>query len=490
MNPSSRVSRRESPLAARSFADACRFAWRFRWLFGMMMLGAASTSAAVGGQGVRDSRDLPALPKSAGWLVQERDGNLLVASGARILQEPGLVDKVGSFFLGLGYGAPAFDSAALSLMQFTPDGALDARFGNGGWVMTPLLPLRNRNRAHVIALLQDTSGRPIVVGWRDVWTAMDANVLAIIAARYTSSGTLDTSFGNRGVVTTRVDQTSATQAFAAALDGQGRLLVAGYNGGRKARDTRGSFDDWSVKSILLRHTPGGVLDASFGDRGVASQAIDPSGKDRRSGRDFLMYDYRHIKTAALVLDRQGRAVVAASNGEGPALLMRYSLDGRLDPTFGTAGIVRMSVDAGFSVSTLLWDSEGRMVAASTNGDRMVLIRYSADGGLDSAFGAGGMSSTPMSAGMRVSAALQEREGQLLVVASGENGVLLARFDRDGKPDKTFGSEGVIRSASGRSLAAAAGLAIDAAGIPTVAALSGDRILLTRYNREGPLELRK
>jgi hypothetical protein len=58
------------------------------------------------------------------------------------------------------------------------------------------------------------------------------------------------------------------------------------------------------------------------------------------------------------------------------------------------------------------------------------------------------------------------------------------------PDRTFGSEGVIRSASGRPLAAAAGLAIDAAGIPTVAALSGDRILLTRYNREGPVELRK
>jgi uncharacterized delta-60 repeat protein len=455
-----------------------------------MMLGAASTVAAVGGQSVRDARDLPALPKSTGWLLQERDGNLLVGSGARILQEPGLVDKVGSFFLGLGYGAPAFDSAALSLMRFTPDGALDARFGNGGWVMTPLLPLRNRNRATVTALLQDSSGRPIVVGWRGLWTAMDADVTVIVAARYTTSGALDTSFGERGVVTTRVDQTSVTQAFAAALDRQDRLLVAGYSGGRKTRDPRGSFDDWSVNAILLRYTPAGALDASFGDRGVAAQAIDPSGKDRRTGRDFLLYDYSHTKTAGLVLDPQGRAVVAASNGEGPALLMRYSPDGRLDPTFGTAGIVRTSVGAGLSISTLLWDSEGRIAAAGTNGDRMVLVRYSADGGLDSAFGAGGVSSTPMSAGLRVSVALQEREGRLLVVASGETGVHLARFDRDGLPDKTFGSEGVIRSASGQRLATAAGLAIDAAGIPTVAALSGDRILLTRYTRDGPVELRK
>ncbi|HJZ73019.1 MAG TPA: hypothetical protein VKE51_14840, partial [Vicinamibacterales bacterium] len=112
---------RESSFAA--LAGARRMARRFRWVFGVMMLAVASTSGAVGGQGVRDSGTVPALPSSAGWLLQERDGNLLVATGARILQEPGLVDKVGSFLLGLGYGAPDFDSAALSLMRFTPDGA-------------------------------------------------------------------------------------------------------------------------------------------------------------------------------------------------------------------------------------------------------------------------------------------------------------------------------------------------------------------------------
>jgi hypothetical protein len=138
----------------------------------------------------------------------------------------------------------------------------------------------------------------------------------------------------------------------------------------------------------------------------------------------------------------------------------------------------------------LCDSEGRLAAAGTSGDRMVLVRYSADGELDSAFGDGGMSSTPMGAGMRVSAALQDWEGHLLVVASGQDGIHLARFNRDGMPDKSFGSEGVIRSASGRRLATAAGLSIDAAGIPTVAALSGDKVLLTRYSREGPVELTK
>jgi uncharacterized delta-60 repeat protein len=456
---------------------------RIRRLFGLTMIGAVSASIVVAAGG-DDAR-------SSGWLLQERDGTLIVARGAGIHQEAGAVDKIGSFLLGLGHSAPSFDSAALSLTRFMPDGAPDARFGNGGAVLTPLLPLRNRNSADVTVLLQDSSGRLVVVGWRYVWTAMDSNVPVIIAARYSSTGALDATFGDRGIVTTRVEKAGVTQAFAAVLDGQDRLVVAGYSGGRKVKSAHGSFDDWSVNAILLRYTRDGVLDASFGDHGIATQAIDPSGKDKRSGREFLLYDYHHTETAGLVLDPQGRAVVAVSNDEGPALLMRYTPDGKLDPTFGSGGMVRASVGASFSIATLLRDSEGRLIAAGTSDDRLVLVRYSADGAPDSAFGAGGISSTPIGAGLRASAALEDRDGRVLAVASGRDGVLLARFDRGGTPDKTFGPDGVIRTAPGRSLTTSAALSIDAAGVPivAVATLNGDKVLLTRYERDGPVELR-
>jgi uncharacterized delta-60 repeat protein len=459
---------------------------RVRQLCATVILAVVAT-AVVAGQSARDATPLTTQPKSSGLLVQGRDGTLLVGSGARIPQQAGLIDKVGSFFLGLGSGAPDFDSAALSLMRFTAQGVLDPRFGKGGLTTTPLLPLRNRNRATVTALLQDTTGRPIVVGWRDQWTALDANILVVVAARYTASGALDPSFGEQGVVTTRVDQTFATQAFAAALDADGRLLVAGYSGGRKTRDSRGSYDDWSVRIILLRYTSAGVLDTSFGERGVASQPVDPSGRDTRNGRDFLVYDYKHAKTAALAIDRLGRAVVAASTGEAAALLMRFTPDGKLDPTFGTTGMVQTTAGAGFNISTLLRDSDGRWVAAGTMRERMVVVRYSADGVPDPTFGTGAVSSTPMSTGMRVSAALQQEDGHLLVAASGENGVHLARFDRDGMPDRSFGSAGVILSAPGRRIATPAGLAIDASGIPIVAGASGDWMFLMRYPPEGPVD---
>jgi uncharacterized delta-60 repeat protein len=427
--------------------------------------------------------------RGAGFVAPGPDGTLLIASGARINQRAGTVDRIGSFFVGLGGAAPDFDSAALSLMRFTPQAALDARFGNGGVAMTPLLPLRNRHRATVTALAQDAAGRSIVVGFRDQSTALDANFLVIIAARYAPSGVLDTSFGDRGIVETRVDRAGVTQAFAAAVDAQGRLLLAGYNGGRTLPNQRGSSDDWSIRTILLRYTPNGALDPAFGDRGVAAHQIDPSGQDRQSGRDYLRYDYQHTKAAGLVLDRQGRALVAASNGEALTLLMRYAADGRLDPTFGNAGIVNVhaSAGAGFSISSLMWDTEGRLLAAGTRADQMVLVRYRADGVFDAAFGARGVSSTPIDKGHRVSAALCEQDGHLLVVASGENGVQLARFDADGVPDKDFGTNGTIHSAAGRRMATRAGLAIDATGIASVAALSDAGILVVRYNREGPIE---
>jgi uncharacterized delta-60 repeat protein len=481
------VSRLKTPLASASFVGPCGTAWRWRRLLPLVMLAVVAMSMVVDGQGTGGAQNPSPRPGSAGLLVRGRDGTLLFGSGARLSQEAGMVDKLGSFLLGLGYSAPAVDSAGLCVMRFTPPGALDVRFGNGGVAVTPLLPLKNHNSATATAVLQDASGRPIVVGWRYLPTAMDSNVPVITAARYTTSGTLDTTFGERGIVTTRVDESSATQAFAAALDADGRLLVAGYAGG-KPSDRRGAFDDWSVRFILLRYTSAGVLDGSFGDRGVASQALDPRGQDRQSGRDFLLYDYQHRKTAALVLDRMGRAVIVASNGEGPALLMRYTQAGRLDPTFGTAGILQTPAGAASSISSLLWDSEGRLLAAGTSGDSMILLRYSADGVIDSGFSGRGMSSTPMTAGMRVSAALHDREGRLLVVASGENGVHLARFDHDGMPDTTFGSGGAIHSAAGRRLATAAGLAVDEGGIPTVAALSSDGIFLMRYTRESPVEL--
>ena len=486
--PPLHLSRRRTSRIAKAFTSAPRTAWLGQVLAAALVLATAAIAALADSPRAPDVRDVSDRAKSSGVLAQGGDGKLLIASGARIRHEAGSLEKLGSFFVGLGYGAEAFDSAALCVLRFSARGALDAGFGKGGAVVTPLSPPRNRDRATVTALLQDGMGRATVVGWRYLSTALDANVPVITAARYTARGELDASFGERGVVTTRVDQAAVTQALAATLDRDGRLLVAGYSGGSKLRNPRGSFDDWPIRAILLRYTLNGELDTSFGDGGIASYVLEPSGQDGRQGRDFLLYDYEHIKTAGLILDRLGRSVVAVSGGEGPAVLLRYTPEGRLDPSFGTTGVVRTPMGKGSGISTLLWDSTGRLLAVGTSADSMVIARYFADGVLDSAFGERGTRRTPIGAGMRVSAALQESDHHLLVVASGERGVQLARYDAEGLLDRSFGSNGVIHTAPDKRLATAAGLTIDDEGVPTVAALSEDGIFLVRFDRAGPVDL--
>ena len=452
------------------------------------MLTIAVASAVSGAQRSGASRETSVLPKNSGLLTHGRDGNLRMASAARIHHEAGWFDKLGSFLVGLGYGAPGFDSAALCLVRLTPRGLLDPGFGNNGSVITPLLPLQNHDRVRVTALLEDADGRAIVVGWRPLSAGLDSNVPVIVAARYTSAGALDPSFGERGIVTTRIERDYASQAFAAALDGDGRLLVAGYNGGRKS-NRPGAFDDWPIRVVLLRYTAGGVLDTSFGAGGVASHILVPSGSDGQAGREFLLYDVGNTKTAGLILDRQGRSLVAAAAADGPVVLMRFTREGALDSSFGSAGTVKTPIGQRAGVSALSWDVEGRLLAAGTSDDNGVLLRYSADGALDATFGDRGIRKMPIGEGMRVSAAVQEADGHLLMVASGKNTVQLARYDRDGKPDQSVGSNGVISTTVDKDVGTAAGLAIDDKGAPVVTAVSVNGVFLLRYNRGGPVDKR-
>lgn len=424
------------------------------------------------------------MRRSSGLIAHNREGNLLLAGAARIPHEEGFGEKIGSFLVGLGYRGQPYESAALFLLRVTPQGIPDSGFGRNGSVTTPLLPRKNRDSAAVTALVVDERGRTIVVGWRTLSTWLDASVPVIFAARYTCSGELDTSFGDRGIVTTRIDKAGATQAYAAAVDGSGRLLVVGYNGGGKERSSVGSFDDWPVRAVLLRYTDSGVLDTSFGVGGIASRVIVPSGSEGQAGRDFLLYDSDHIKAAGLLLDGSGRAVVAVAGGEGPMVLMRYTQDGVLDSRFGSAGVVQTPLGKLANVAALSWDAEGRLIAAGTSDGSSVLLRFSADGVLDATFGESGMCRTPLSEGLRVSAALPDRDGHLLVVASGKNSVQLSRYDPEGRPDASFGSNGTINTTLDRNVAPAAGLAIDENGIPVVAVVSGNGIVTLRYNRGG------
>ena len=74
-------------------------------------------------------------------------------------------------------------------------------------------------------------------------------------------GTLDTSFGGTGKVTTAIG-TSDDCGYAVAIQSDGKIVVAGYT-------NNGSNIDFAV----VRYTTAGALDTSFGGTGKVTTPI-------------------------------------------------------------------------------------------------------------------------------------------------------------------------------------------------------------------------
>jgi uncharacterized delta-60 repeat protein len=264
-------------------------------------------------------------------------------------------------------------------------------------------------------------------------------------ARYTADGVLDQSFGNGGLVITRSTQRSFV-ANALALQPDNKILVAGM-----VSDLASA----SLQLAVARYNPDGSVDDGFGTGGLAAAAVGAAG----------------AAASALALQPDGRILVAgAAFAHGTTsdqfatdddfALVRYTPDGRLDLGFGSGGIVTTDFGSGDAGARPALDraggvavqSDGRIVVGgSTRGDHQAfaVARYTVDGALDSSFGVGGKAQIPAQSAQVYAVIVQPTGDLVLAGTAGASGggstapFALARFRADGRPDLTFGSEGVV-----------------------------------------------
>jgi uncharacterized delta-60 repeat protein len=257
-------------------------------------------------------------------------------------------------------------------------GVLDPTFGSGGIVTTAL----TKGNDYANGSLLQPNGDIIVYGQslarRGGQSAM---------ARYTPSGNLDPTFGSGGIVLTKLDGIGK-----AALQADGKIVAGGaghlvrYNANGSVDQTFGSQgvvtypSNYSQADILiepstgdivlgggtlgspgyfalLRYTPKGVLDSTFGTGGeVITQFPGMYGETIQWGG--LALQNGHIVAAGF----------ASTGGSGPNshfwALARYNDNGSLDTTFGPSGtgLVTTAVGSGLS-STMVMS-----LVAQTNGD--------------------------------------------------------------------------------------------------------------------------
>ncbi|MCJ2129877.1 DUF4347 domain-containing protein, partial [Methylobacterium sp. E-045] len=200
------------------------------------------------------------------------------------------------------------------------------------------------------------------------------------AARMAYAGILTAAFGTPGdgIVTTRVGQ-SSDSGYSVTVQADGRILVAGY-----------SYNDADQDFALVRYNGDGSLDTGFGGGdGIVTTRVGPSSDVGYS----------------VTVQADGRILVAGYSHNGSNYdfaLVRYNADGTLDTGFGGGdGIVTTPVgpssDFGYSVTV---QADGRILVAgySYNGSTgdFALLRYNADGCIDTGFGGGdGIVTTPV-----------------------------------------------------------------------------------------------
>lgn len=140
-------------------------------------------------------------------------------------------------------------------------GDLDLSFGEigTGTVMTPIKHSDGTyGGAVAYAAVVQPDDKIIAVGSvASYQSANPANLnYDIVLVRYNADGTLDSSFGSGGEVLARVNLTSREEAFAVALQPDGKIVAAGR-----------SYLSGSNNFSLARFNPDGSLDLSFGTLG-------------------------------------------------------------------------------------------------------------------------------------------------------------------------------------------------------------------------------
>jgi uncharacterized delta-60 repeat protein len=244
----------------------------------------------------------------------------------------------------------------VGLARFNPGGSLDITFGNNGTVETALGDGTTATWAHLSRLTLQGDGKIVIAGSAGPDSPTDSNPRAFVVARYNANGSLDSSFGANGIVTTQVAALAFQQAQAVIVQpSDGKIVAVGFaRSGAPNNLLPPNWQDWA----LARYNPDGSLDTSFGSGGIV---LTPE----NSG-------YSSANAAALGSDGN---IIAAGGVNGTFAVGRYFTQattvngvtyapGSLDPTFGNNGIATTSV-SGWGTGVAI-QPDGKIVVAGSN----------------------------------------------------------------------------------------------------------------------------
>lgn len=266
--------------------------------------------------------------------------------------------------------------AAIALARTNPNGTPDNEFGNNGVVVTKV---GINSRSTAVGIMPD--GRIVVAGWAFVERGKEGITLAM----YNVDGTLDSRFGDEGLLILPMEY-SAAYVYSLAVQLDGKVVIGG-----KITIRKEYTDQQFVRSIpndhvfLARLNGNGSFDASFGTNGVV--VTDVGGGN--------------VRITGLALQQDGKLIAAGTRQKNPnssLVLARYNANGSLDERFGVEGLAHRTMEKGrYSSPTISTLPDGRIYLIggySLQDDSWLLLsRLHDDGSPDLAFGETGTITT-------------------------------------------------------------------------------------------------
>ncbi len=274
----------------------------------------------------------------SGGIVTTSFPNGSAGNVATVLQPDGKILSAGT----------AGNGTQFALARYTPNGSLNASFGNGGLVTTSFSNSTISFSSNAMALYPNAGtandGKIVVSGLYEtasysVWSAV---------VRYNPNGSLDTTFANGGIFTNSL-VSGSSHAYAVAIQSDGKMVIVGNS------QTSGT----PVHITVTRLNVDGTFDTTFGSGGIVISALGTN--DSEAHAVALQADGK--------IDVAGYLILGSGLTRVQSVVARYNTDGSLDPTFGNGnGYAAFSTNGSselYGANGLLIQPDGKIVTAGT-----------------------------------------------------------------------------------------------------------------------------
>ncbi|MFZ1799302.1 MAG: T9SS type A sorting domain-containing protein, partial [Chitinophagaceae bacterium] len=318
-------------------------------------------------------------------------------------------------------------SAGNILDRFNADGSYDQSFGENG---RTTIDFKGKIYTQNNSFALQNDGKIVCNGY---YYAKDGDIYSGVF-RCNTDGSIDSSFGNFGLDSIKIDNQNFGTGIVVQPDG--KIVVSG--------DVRKSFYE-QKRTFIYRLMPDGNLDPTFGEAGIAvsTHAVEINSKTlllRPNGKlvigsiyNFLDYNpYYHLES--------------------------FNSDGSIDNEFGVNGIVKYKFGNGgegewyTQLREMTLQADGKIVCTGRSGNgigQMALCRFNENGTVDVNFGENGSVITYLentNSTYNYDIAIQP-DGKILtcggaLIDFSLSEIVICRYSESGQLDQEFGNNGI------------------------------------------------